>query len=265
MFLWGKDKELARLCVEAYNDWMVEEWCGTSDGRLIPLCLVPLWDVALAVAEVRRNAARGVRAVAFSELPAYLDLPSIYTGYWDPFFAACAETGTVLSHAHRIGHQDAEDVATTRPRPSRRRSSSATASGQPDRLPVLRCAPPLPDLQAALRGGADRLDPLRAGTHRRRVGHAPRLEPRPAQLPGAAVDLLLPPGPQLLLQGPGRGRAARSRRHRQRACSKPTTRTRTAPGRSPARPRPSSSGTSPQDEIDKIARGNAIRLLGLDL
>ena len=96
-FLWGKDKTLALLCVQAYNDWMVEEWCGRSGGRLIPLCLVPLWDVDLAAAEVRRNAARGVRAVAFSELPSFLELPSIYSGAWDPFFAACAETGTVLT------------------------------------------------------------------------------------------------------------------------------------------------------------------------
>ncbi|ONH33408.1 amidohydrolase [Pseudofrankia asymbiotica] len=97
IFLWGKDKELSKLCVEAYNDWMVEEWCGTSGGRLLPLCIVPLWDVHLAAAEVRRNAARGVRAVAFTELPSYLDLPSLHSGYWDPFFAACAETGTVVA------------------------------------------------------------------------------------------------------------------------------------------------------------------------
>ncbi|MDX6740951.1 amidohydrolase family protein [Actinocorallia sp. A-T 12471] len=97
IFLWGKDKELSLAAVRAYNDWMVEEWCGGSGGRLIPLCLVPLWDVDLAVAEVRRNAARGVRAVAFSELPSYLGLPSLHSGYWDPFFAACQETGTVLS------------------------------------------------------------------------------------------------------------------------------------------------------------------------
>ncbi|WP_436776525.1 amidohydrolase family protein [Yinghuangia sp. YIM S09857] len=96
IFLWGKDRELALLCVKAYNDWMVEEWCGAGSGRLIPLCIVPLWDAELAAAEVRRNAARGVRAVAFSELPSYLGLPSIHSGYWDPFFAACAETGTVL-------------------------------------------------------------------------------------------------------------------------------------------------------------------------
>jgi predicted TIM-barrel fold metal-dependent hydrolase len=97
MFLWGQDKELSRLCVEAYNDWMVEEWCGSSRGRLIPLCLVPLWDVDLAAAEVRRNAARGVHAVAFTELPSYLGLPSLHSRSWDPFFAACQETRTVVS------------------------------------------------------------------------------------------------------------------------------------------------------------------------
>jgi len=96
IFLKGSDRDLARLCVEAYNDWMVDEWCGDSGGRLIPLCLVPLWDAELAASEVRRNAARGVRAVAFSECPAWLGLPSIHSGYWDPFFRACDETGTVI-------------------------------------------------------------------------------------------------------------------------------------------------------------------------
>lgn len=91
-----KDRELAKLCVEAYNDWMVEEWCGGSNGRLIPLCLVPLWDADLAAAEIRRNAARGVRAVAFSELPSWLGLPSLHGNAWDPFIRACEETGTVI-------------------------------------------------------------------------------------------------------------------------------------------------------------------------
>ena len=96
LFAEREDKALAKLCVEAYNDFMVEEWCAGSRGRLIPLCIVPLWDVELAVAEVQRNAARGVRAVCFSEIPAWLGLPSIHTGYWDPFLRACEETGTVL-------------------------------------------------------------------------------------------------------------------------------------------------------------------------
>ena len=36
-FLEGHDKELGVVRVQAYNDWMVEEWCGDSGGRLIPL------------------------------------------------------------------------------------------------------------------------------------------------------------------------------------------------------------------------------------
>jgi predicted TIM-barrel fold metal-dependent hydrolase len=97
-FLEAKDKDLALRCVQAYNDWMVEEWCAPSGGRLVPLCLIPLWDAQLAAAEVRRNAARGVRAVCFSEQPANFDLPSVHDRdrHWDPFVAACAETGTVI-------------------------------------------------------------------------------------------------------------------------------------------------------------------------
>ncbi len=95
-FLEAKDRELAEACVYAYNDWMVDEWCGDSGGRLIPLPIIPLWDAELAAAEVRRNAARGARAVCFSEIPAVLGLPSIHTGDWDPFFTVCAETGTVV-------------------------------------------------------------------------------------------------------------------------------------------------------------------------
>ena len=95
-FAEGKDKDLGLACVLAYNDWTVDEWCGDSGGRLIPICLIPLWDPQLAAAEVRRNAARGVRAVAFSEIPYVLGLPSIHSGYWDPFFAACEETDTVV-------------------------------------------------------------------------------------------------------------------------------------------------------------------------
>ncbi|WP_051683949.1 amidohydrolase family protein [Blastococcus sp. URHD0036] len=98
-FLEGHDRDLGLACVRAYNDFMVEEWAGESGGRLIPLCLIPLWDADLAAAEVHRNAARGVRAVAFSELPAALGLPSIHdrNRYWDPFFRACDETGTVIN------------------------------------------------------------------------------------------------------------------------------------------------------------------------
>ncbi|MDQ6696070.1 MAG: amidohydrolase [Actinomycetota bacterium] len=95
-FTEAKDHDLGLACVRAYNDWMVEEWCGDSGGKLIPLTIVPLWDPELAAMEVRRNAERGVRAVCFSEIPPHLGLPSIHSGEWDPFLATCEDTGTVI-------------------------------------------------------------------------------------------------------------------------------------------------------------------------
>ena len=61
LFSEAKDKDLALACVEAWNDWMIEEWCGDSGGRLIPLGIVPLWDPGLAGgrgAPQRRRAGR---------------------------------------------------------------------------------------------------------------------------------------------------------------------------------------------------------------
>ncbi|ONH21862.1 amidohydrolase family protein [Pseudofrankia asymbiotica] len=97
-FLEREDKELALLCVQAYNDWMIDEWCGGAGrGRLIPLTLIPLWDPELAAAEVRRCAAKGSRAILFSECPPFLGLPSIHSGAWDPVWRACEETESVVN------------------------------------------------------------------------------------------------------------------------------------------------------------------------
>jgi predicted TIM-barrel fold metal-dependent hydrolase len=95
-FLQTADKELALLCVRAYNDFIIDEWCAGSRGRLIPLGIIPLWDVGLAAQEVRQLAVRGNRAICFSEAPARLGLPSIHSGEWEPFFEACEETKTVI-------------------------------------------------------------------------------------------------------------------------------------------------------------------------
>ena len=97
-FLERSDKELALTCLRIYNDWMIDDWCaGAGKGRLIPLTLVPLWDPALAAEEVRRCAAKGSYAIAFSENVAKLGQPSLYTGAWDVLWEACQETETSVS------------------------------------------------------------------------------------------------------------------------------------------------------------------------
>lgn len=96
-FLRMRDPRLAAASVRAYNDWVAEEWAGPYPNRIIPCQIAWLGDPELAAAEVRRNAARGFTAVAFTENPEKLGLPSIHTRHWDPFFAACEETGTVVN------------------------------------------------------------------------------------------------------------------------------------------------------------------------
>jgi predicted TIM-barrel fold metal-dependent hydrolase len=91
VFLQGDDKELALACVQAYNDFMLEEWCGAAPDRLIPLVILPLWDPRLATQEVERCAAKGAKAISFPENPAPLGLPSFHTDAWDPVFAAAQE------------------------------------------------------------------------------------------------------------------------------------------------------------------------------
>ncbi len=99
-FLERQDKELAFLCVQAYNDWIIDEWCaGDGYGRLIPLTIVPLWDAELAAAEVHRCASKGSHAITFSENPFHLGLPSVHdrNRFWDPLFRACEDTDTVIN------------------------------------------------------------------------------------------------------------------------------------------------------------------------
>ena len=96
VFLQADDKELSLLCVRAYNDFILEEWCAADPARLIPLVILPLWDVGLAAAEVERCAALGARAISFVENPAPLGLPSFHTAAWDPVFAAAQEADLPL-------------------------------------------------------------------------------------------------------------------------------------------------------------------------
>ena len=99
LFMEASDREFGFQCLQIYNDWLVEEWCGAAPGRYIPLMLIPMWDPQLAVKEMERMAARGVTSFAFSENPEPLGLPTIHDAdhYWEPVMAAANELGMVAS------------------------------------------------------------------------------------------------------------------------------------------------------------------------
>ena len=96
LFSRTEDKSVALAMVQAYNDWHVDQWCGSYPGRFIPLSIPPIWDPELMAAEVRRMAAKGCHAVTFSENPEKLGWPSYHSDWWDPFWRAVSETGTIV-------------------------------------------------------------------------------------------------------------------------------------------------------------------------
>ena len=91
------DKELALAVTRAYNDWHIDEWCGSHPGRFIPMALPIMWDPELAADEVRRVAKKGCHSVTFTENPAALDFPSFHTDHWDPLWKALVDEGTILN------------------------------------------------------------------------------------------------------------------------------------------------------------------------
>jgi len=96
LFSKSKDLDVGLTMLKAYNDWHIDEWCGTHPGRFIPLSIPPIWDPKLMAEEVHRVARKGCHAVTFSEDPGALGWPNIFQGHWDPFFAACQDEGTVI-------------------------------------------------------------------------------------------------------------------------------------------------------------------------
>jgi predicted TIM-barrel fold metal-dependent hydrolase len=98
-FLDAKDKQLALLCVRAYNDFIFDEWCAAAPDRYIPNCILPLWDPTEMIKEVERCAARGGHAISFPDHPHNLGLPSFHTDGWTSVFSAAdAAQQTLCMH-----------------------------------------------------------------------------------------------------------------------------------------------------------------------
>jgi predicted TIM-barrel fold metal-dependent hydrolase len=97
LFAACQDKDLALAVLRAYNDWHIDDWCGSYPGRFIPMTLPVLWDPQLAADEVRRVAAKGCHSITFTENPATLGYPSFHDEHWDPLWRAVCDEGVVVS------------------------------------------------------------------------------------------------------------------------------------------------------------------------
>ena len=94
----AKDKALALECVRAWNDFILEEFAGDYPGPLHPDDDHPALGHHAGGRRDRahRRARRRSRSCSRRTRPSSA-CASIHSGWWDPVFAACNETGFVLS------------------------------------------------------------------------------------------------------------------------------------------------------------------------
>ena len=83
------DPVIPRLCVELYNDAMAEMQ-EASGNRLLPMAIMPAWDIQDCVKEAQRCADLGHRGVNMTADPQDSGSPDLGDHAWDPFWEACA-------------------------------------------------------------------------------------------------------------------------------------------------------------------------------
>jgi aminocarboxymuconate-semialdehyde decarboxylase len=90
LFAYGRPAEHALECARIFNDALLE-LCAAGDGRLVPLCQVPLQDTDLACRELERCVAAGMKGVQIGNHVGDRDLDDerLVT-----FLAHCASLGT---------------------------------------------------------------------------------------------------------------------------------------------------------------------------
>ena len=145
------DKAAARVLTEAYNDWHIDEWCGTFPGRFIPLAVPAIWDPEVTAAEIRRVAKKGCHAVTFPENPVPLGPPEPALRSLGPGVEGVRGRGDDRVHAHRLvvearGHRarravrrhdraPADEHRAVRRRPRRTRRSGRSSPTSRSRSP----------------------------------------------------------------------------------------------------------------------------------
>lgn len=83
------DPVLLIMCVQLYNDAMAEVQ-EASGNRLLPMPIMPAWDIDLCVQEAERCAALGYRGVNMTADPQDSGSPDLGDVRWDPFWEVCA-------------------------------------------------------------------------------------------------------------------------------------------------------------------------------
>jgi predicted TIM-barrel fold metal-dependent hydrolase len=91
-FLKVKDPDLRLVCAQIYNDAMAEIQADSAE-RLLPMALMPWWNIDHSIAEVERASELGLRGIVMCSDPDSIGLPDLADEAWLPFWRTCSEAG----------------------------------------------------------------------------------------------------------------------------------------------------------------------------
>jgi predicted TIM-barrel fold metal-dependent hydrolase len=88
----GVDADLRNVTTQIFNDAMAELQQESGD-RLLPMALMPWWDIALCLKEAERCRDMGLRGINTNSEPHTKGLPVLGDKHWKPLWDFCSETG----------------------------------------------------------------------------------------------------------------------------------------------------------------------------
>ena len=95
-FMKVEDSALRLACAQIYNEAMAEIQ-ERSGGRLLPMALMPWWNIDQSVEEVERARDMGLKGIVMCSDPDSVGLPDLGADAWKPFWDACDQLGMVVN------------------------------------------------------------------------------------------------------------------------------------------------------------------------
>jgi predicted TIM-barrel fold metal-dependent hydrolase len=97
------EPELRLEALRIYNDAMADMQ-AESGNRILPMALLPWWDVDLSVSEMERCAKMGLKGININPNPNEHGMPSLGEPYWNRLWEACIDHGQPVNF--HIGASD---------------------------------------------------------------------------------------------------------------------------------------------------------------
>ena len=104
------DPRLALQCVEAYNDFLID-FSGVDSRRLVPIMMLPFWDIEAAEKEVVRAADLGHKGVLLASHFHHIGLPPIWDPHWDRLLHLMEDRGLSVNFHIGFGQFSRDEIA----------------------------------------------------------------------------------------------------------------------------------------------------------